>query len=269
MSETRQGAGPIVRLFGAARGLEDDGRYNEAKFYRAEGFAELFRATIEHPRAGAGLEATMLETALALPDDTSQRVFICRRCGARFTDTPPDRCPDCGSGLLSFMEVLPIYYLEPLEPRVVVEALAEMPSRLRETCRDLSEEAADRGEWPLREICSHLLGAERLLIGRARRTVAEDEPEFRAVPPSEVKEETRPAFAELVDGFARLRTGDVEWMRSLRPEDWGRCGRHPEWGRITLAQQLSYLVRHEHSHLGDLERARNEAAPAADSPASP
>lgn len=44
MSESRQrSTGPIVQLFGVARGLEDEGRYNEAKFYRAAGFAELVR----------------------------------------------------------------------------------------------------------------------------------------------------------------------------------------------------------------------------------
>jgi DNA-directed RNA polymerase subunit RPC12/RpoP len=265
MSESRQRpTGSIGHLFAVARGLEDEGRYNEAKFYRAAGFAELVRTTIEHPRAGHGLDAAMLASGLQLPDDTSQRVFICRRCGELFTGTPPKRCPGCRSGLLSFMEVLPIYYLEPLEPQVILEALAEMPSRMRETCGDVSEEAAWRGEWPLREICSHLLGAERLLIGRARRTVAEDDPEFRTVPPSEVKEEARSAFAELLDSFARQRASDLDWIRSLRYEDWGRTGRHPEWGRITLAVQLSYLARHEHSHLGDLERARTDSAQPAD-----
>ena len=267
MSESRRRPiGSLVQLFGVARGLEDEGRYNEAKFYRAAGLAELVRTTIEHPRAGDGLDAAMLGSGLQLPDDTTQRVFICRRCGERFTGNPPDRCPGCRSGFLSFMEVLPIYYLEPLEPAAIVAALAELPGWMRETCGDLPEEAAGRGEWPLREICSHLLGAERLLIGRARRTVAEEDPEFRIMSPSEVKEEATTTFEELLDSFARQRASDLEWIGSLRPEDWVRTGRHPEWGRITLVQQLSYLARHEHSHLGDLEQAKIESAQAANGP---
>lgn len=259
MSESRQrSTGPIVQLFGVARGLEDEGRYNEAKFYRAAGFAELVRNTIDHPRVGDGLDAAMLGSGVQLPDDTTQRVFICRLCGELFTGPPPDRC--CRSGFLSFMEVLPIYYLEPLEPAAIAGALAEMPSLMRETCGGLTQESAGRGEWPVQEICSHLLSAERLLIGRARRTVAEEDPEFRTVAPSAVKEEPGSSFVVLIDSFARERATDLEWIRRLRPDDWLRTGRHPEWGRITLAQQLSYLARHEHSHLGDLERSATESA---------
>ncbi len=251
-------SGDVLQLFGVARGLEDEGRYNEAKFYRAAGLAALARATVEHPRAGQGLEAAMSDCAIQLPHDTSLRVFICRGCGEQFAGAPPGLCPTCGSGILSFMEVLPIYYLEPLEPRVILDALAETPSRMREACAGLSEEAADRGDWPLREICSHLLGAERLLVGRARRTVDEDDPDFVSVSAAEVSEGSgAPAgFADLLAGFLQQRAADIVWMKGLRPQDWTRTARHPEWGRITLAQQLGYLARHEHSHLGDLEKAR-------------
>jgi len=43
-------------------------------------------------------------------------------------------------------------------------------------------------------------------------------------------------------------------LRGLGEADWRRTGRHPEWGRISVIQQLSYLARHEQSHWPDLER---------------
>lgn len=275
----------VLRLVAIARGLEDDGAYNAAKLLRAAAASELVRATHEHPRPGPellramedaiaelrriGTDAELLalmERALAAVrsgtdrfEGERTRVQVCRRCGEIFLGDLPPRCPTCGIGRLSVEEILPIYFLDPVEVGELVAQLRATPAAVAGLCHGLSEEQARRGEWPPRDVVSHLLGAERLIVGRAVRTLEEEDPEFRAVLPSEVVERGEPAFRELLERLREARERSVARFAALRPEEWRRTGRHPQWGRITLQQQLSYLARHEHSHLGDLDTAARAA----------
>lgn len=277
----RERAERALRLIAIARGLEDDGAYNPAKLFRAAATSGLVRATREHPRsatdlprameeaiaelraAGAPIELLgLMERALAAVrsgtdrfEGERTRLHVCRRCGEMLLDPAPAGCPSCGIGSLSLEEILPIYFLDPVEVGELVARLRATPGAVARLCDSLSEEQAVRGEWPPREIVSHLLGAERLIVGRAIRTLEEEDPEFRAVPPSEVAETGKPAFRDLLERFHETRGRSVGRFASLPPEAWQRTGRHPQWGRITLQEQLSYLARHEHSHLGDLEAA--------------
>src|SRR5438445_692857 len=272
-----------AQLAAIARGLEDEGRYLAARLFRAAARGEETRRTEQHPRSSGDLAlaiddiaprleaaghdvdlvsairrvSAMLRSGEERFDGDVAELHLCNNCGRAMVGPAPDLCPSCGAGGLSFERVLPIYFLDPVPADRLLPALAEFPERVARVCRNVSDEQAATGEWPLRDILSHLVGAQRLLGGRAVRTLEEDEPELRSVASTAVTvgAERRPSVAELV---AELRTGRDELtdrFARLRPEEWQRVGHHGEWGPITIEQQLSYLGRHEQSHLGHLEHA--------------
>lgn len=273
----------LVDLARIARALEDEGRYLAARLFHAALHGEATRRSEARPRsdeevAGAidavvpHLEAAGHDAALVSAIRSVSRMLraaedrfegdmadlhVCRLCGREMVGTVPERCPSCGAGTLSFERVLPIYFLEPLPSDRLIAALAELPERVSRLCRSVPEEDAAHGEWPLREVLSHLVGAQRLLGGRAVRTLEEDEPQLRPVPSAAVTTgtERRPTVADLLSD---LRTGRDELLglfRGISAAQWERVGHHGEWGPITIRQQLSYIARHEHSHLGHLQRA--------------
>src|SRR5438067_4222458 len=140
--------GRVLRLLAVARGLEDDGQYNAAKLFRAAALGEANRATRAHPGPGqaleramdaaldelrrAGADAALLERleaaratvraggAVTLAE--APATFVCRGCGAVALGRPPAACPTCGMGRLTFRELLPTYYLEPLPLPALAEA---------------------------------------------------------------------------------------------------------------------------------------------------
>lgn len=272
-----------IRLVAIARGLEDEGRYLAARLFRAAARGEEARRSDQHPRSNEDIAsaiedlvprleaaghdsalaaamrrvATMLRSSEDRFEGDMAELHVCRTCGRAMVGPAPDRCPSCGGGVLSFERVLPIYFLEPVSTDRLTATLAEFPGRVAGVCRGVSEDHAATGDWPLRDILSHLVGAQRLLVGRAIRTLEEDKPELRSIASTAVTvgAERRSGVVELV---AELGTGREELVgrfARLTAEQWQRVGHHGEWGPITIQQQLSYLARHEHSHLSHLERA--------------
>ena len=149
-----------------------------------------------------------------------------------------------------------MYFLEPLGVGELLATLAAASAEMQRLCAGVSEEQAGRGRWPMREIVAHLLGAERLLVGRAIRMLEEDDPELlSSSPPFEGGSD----LAGLVEAFRAARDRTLRRFEALTSDQWRRTGRHPEWGRLTLLQQLSWLARHEQSHLAELEQRRIEA----------
>jgi rubrerythrin len=273
----------VVRLYSVARGLEDEGQNNIAKLFRAAALSEMYRASQNRPRQGAGLHEEMqdLITDLVASESTTESfasalfraleafekgewphltdipaTYVCRFCGSVMVGTQPDRCPNCAARPLTFQESIPVFYLEPLTPAIVCEALR---SNLREIIRyvdGVSESDADKGVWPMRDMMSHLLGAQLLMFGRAKRMLEEVNPDLGSLPSTEVRvRETSDAstMAELLAAFRSSREELIEFANQLSVEEFERPGYHREWGTITILSQLTYLVRHEQSHLAELE----------------
>jgi hypothetical protein len=60
----------------------------------------------------------------------------------------------------------------------------------------------------------------------------------------------------LLDDFARVRSKSLAQLRALnlQPADFARCGRHPAFGSVTLAQLLATWATHDLTHLHQLSR---------------
>ena len=283
-SPSDPGQGPrVLRALAAARSLESDGQYNAAKLFRAAAVAEAIRATRDHPAPGpardrllaaaiadrrswAGADAlvgAMERTQAAIGAgrpwvtlEEAPHACVCRACGDVMLGEPPPACPACGARRLTFIEVLPIHFLEPLEVEPLLGLLAEAPAEVERLCARADDSRAKRSGWPPHEIVLHLITAERVLGGRAERMLIEDEPLLGSVaPPVGETDGEPPALAQLVAAFREGRERTLSRLRGLRADQWERGGFHPEWGRITVRQQFAYVARHEQSHLGELAAA--------------
>ena len=64
------------------------------------------------------------------------------------------------------------------------------------------------------------------------------------------------SLPELLDTFARERATSLARLAELdlKPADLNRTGRHPEFGRVTLAQHLATWVAHDLDHIVQIGR---------------
>ncbi len=116
------------------------------------------------------------------------------------------------------------------------------------------------GEWSANECVGHLIEAERRgFAGRIQRILAADRPDI----PADLEDWDPPAVAaarkdhlrsgsELAAEFSALRVDGVAFVRSLRAEDLGRIGIHPEVGPLRVDELLGEWVHHDRNHLRQL-----------------
>lgn len=278
----------ILRLSAVARGLEDEGQLNLAKLFRAAAAGEIYRETQDRPRQGDGLEEAMrravadlssrsttsepLKAAMAYAVEAFERdemplltdvpnPFVCWFCGEVMVGKPPDQCPTCQARRYTFQEISPTFYiLHPPMERSEVEAVLEANlADVERSVAGVDEAAADRGVWPMREMMAHLQGAQDLMFGRARRMLAEENPNLGSVPPTEVGADDgdeSTSMADKLTSFGATRRELLEWFRSLAEEELPRTGMHPEWGQLTILSQVTYMARHEQMHLAELQARR-------------
>ncbi|MBU6315344.1 MAG: DinB family protein [Acidobacteria bacterium] len=282
----------IGRLAAVSQGLEREGAYNGAKLLRALMESELVRhAAVAAPsgmaNAGAALDELLVgmadhippEVAAFLPAiadhvragrtiplDDAPPAHVCRACGRVFVGDLPKRCPVCEAPPLSYKEMLPIWYLEPVPPNVLLEELEA--SRLQVLAavesgddRALAVQPAP-GEWSVRQALEHMLFAEGLFAERIARLIEEDEPNLasRAVwaetPTSdEGSADTDLTASQLAAEISGLRSATIARLSSLSSDGWQRRGWHPEWGGVTVQTQASYFGRHMASHMAQLAAA--------------
>ena len=286
MSDHQSTNDRIIRLLAIARGLEDEGQYNVAKLFRATAYGEGVRVTLNRPRPNSGLYEAMdamiaelgaseigapveamtqaLATLRAGGFPTQEEIpatFGCRHCGYVMLGEPPEVCPTCRARRMTFQPFPPVWYSAPITREEVLEAMSTNLDDIQQIGIGVTEAQANTSEWPFRAILAHLLGSEALLVGRAVRMLEEDEPLFVSVDPNEIgtdEEETPPTIAGMLEDLTQARQATIARFSALEPDAWQRAGTHPEFGRMTVTQQLAYLVRHEQWHLAEMEERARE-----------
>ena len=128
----------------------------------------------------------------------------------------------------------------------MLPALAAGVAEVEGICVGATEAQARRGPWPMREIVAHLLGAERLGVGRAVRVLEEDDPELASVNWTETVADEPVDYGRSGGPASRAAGADADPVDALTPGQWRRAGYvRPEWGRLTVHRLLSQLARHE------------------------
>lgn len=113
--------------------------------------------------------------------------------------------------------------------------------------------------WSAFDIVGHLIVGERTDWMPRVRVILE-KGEERAFDPfdrfAQAKENPDRTLEQLLDEFARLRGENLAALRelNLQPEDFGRRGRHPALGVVTLGELLATWTVHDLTHLHQLSR---------------
>src|SRR5215203_2508705 len=139
-----------------------------------------------------------------------------------------------------------------------VEVLTSTPTTLRSMLLGLSVDwtrsSDDPDSWQPFDVLGHLInGEETDWIPRARMILAQGSDRtflpFDRVAQFEMSKGK--ALIELIDGFADLRTENLEILRSweLVEDELDLEGTHPELGRVTLRQLLATWVVHDLNHI--------------------
>ena len=145
----------------------------------------------------------------------------------------------------------------------MLKALREAGDELIDQFYGASEKELRRrpqdDEWSLKEIAAHLRDSEELALEQIRLMVDGEGPQLpsRDVDALPLERDYRSAdVQELLRAFAGLRRQTHRLLWSLAPEDWGRCGRHPYRGEVTIAQIARELAEHDLGHLWQARRLR-------------
>jgi hypothetical protein len=137
----------------------------------------------------------------------------------------------------------------------MIGSIAETPVKLRLAIIGLSREQLDtryRPEgWTVRQTVHHLADSHLNGYVRFKLALTETEPE--------IKTYEEKLWAEFEDGrnaepsisLALLESLHQRWvmmLRSLKPEDFARTVRHPEWGVLRLDAMLGLYEWHGRHH---------------------
>jgi uncharacterized damage-inducible protein DinB len=203
------------------------------------------------------------EAAIAAGDvpliDHAPDAFVCRVCGYAALDAPPERCPTCGAWPATFRHFRGIFNVDNPDPLASLDLLARGPDVVAELLDGLTEEQLTAqpapGAWSLQRSLQHLLDAQNLLAGRLDRMLAEDDPPLAMESTwarAAAAQDTHSMLAE----FRRKRSATAALLETLPLRAWGRTGRHTEFGRVTLLQQVGYFAYHEAFHYPDFVEKR-------------
>jgi len=144
-----------------------------------------------------------------------------------------------------------------------VALLTRTPAALDALLRDLPETWTFRNEgentWSPFDVVGHLIHGERtdwMVRTKIILQFGEDRAFDRFDRWAQVRESQGKSLGELLDEFARLRSGNLDELRALnlQPEDLERRGRHPVLGVVTLSQLLATWAAHDLTHLHQVSR---------------
>jgi HAD superfamily hydrolase (TIGR01549 family) len=114
----------------------------------------------------------------------------------------------------------------------------------------------DPNEWSIMQVVCHLLESEQAVqFPRLKRILMEANPFLVAPHPP-----PGPREAVLCDDdglqaahrFAQRRSETIEWLRTLRPDDWQRPARHSIFGLTTLLEMAHFTAQHDRLHLNQI-----------------
>jgi hypothetical protein len=283
-----KGVGLVVDLETLAQTLETEGQYNVAKLVRAAQASLIRSAAHEHVLPSAKeplarevenvagqLEAIMQDDSLTkilragaaavaqghLPLITeSPDPYVCRTCGYVELEPPQGNCPSCGAHPHTFQWFPPAYSLQTSDPTQLNDWLDRSLKQVKRLVdglqvEDLAPESAD-GEWGLRDVLTHLRDAQGVLDFRVNLLLESENPTIESVAVFEwsADDSTRPpSIMEVFEAYQSSRLKTLEKLHAMPPAAWWRQGKHEEFGRVNLMQQVSFFTNHELSHLPQLQ----------------
>ena len=131
-----------------------------------------------------------------------------------------------------------------------LDILAGTPAVLSAVVTSLPRSAADErpaeGAWSPREVLAHLLHAETQGIGpRVKRAAEQDNLEYEPGPPQPEPGDPR----KMSNQWADARAANLQWLRTLTPEQRAHVVQHPRYGPISVDTYVAEWAYHDLDHL--------------------
>jgi uncharacterized damage-inducible protein DinB len=146
-------------------------------------------------------------------------------------------------------------------------ALAATPKKIARLASRLGSKGTTarpaEDKWSAREIICHLADCEIVYGMRYRKILAEPGTALVAFDQERWAEGLQYRTQDLrstLESFTALRAQHLKWLKSLKPEAWGRAGAHPEYGTLSLRQLVTHLADHDRNHTAQIERIATERA---------
>jgi hypothetical protein len=144
-----------------------------------------------------------------------------------------------------------------------IALLSRTPASLNALLRDLPESwthtTEGPGTWTVFDVVGHLIHGE-LTDWMPRARIVLEHGESRAFEPfdrlAQERESKGKSLPQLLDEFARLRSKNLETLRSLKLQaaDFARRGKHPTLGAVSLGQLIATWAVHDLTHLHQISR---------------
>ena len=134
-------------------------------------------------------------------------------------------------------------------PEIVVPLVREVPPAI------LKRRPAPR-RWSAHEHACHLAHVHGLFFARLEQMLEEPEPVIRPYQPGDEDTDDmllRMDLEQSLTRFAEDRGRLVARLRMLRPEEWARTARHPEYWTYSVFIMFRHLALHDFLHAYRIE----------------
>jgi len=160
----------------------------------------------------------------------------------------------------------PVSTLTPDQRRAAIDAIAEVPARLRAAVANLTDAQLDTpyrpGGWTVRQLVHHIADSHMNALTRFKLALTEDAPTVKTYEEglwAELADTKTPPIDSSLAIIDNLHKRWVILLRSLDPVQFERKFRHPQWGLGTvnfLLAQYAWHGKHHVAHITSL-RERN------------
>jgi len=147
------------------------------------------------------------------------------------------------------------------ERRRLIDRYAEGPDRLKKAIESVPEEARKwrpaEGKWSAHEVVCHCGDAEVTAAMRLRFLLCEADPLIQAYDQAKWARDLRYHDFPLepsLEAVRAVRAHTAGLLRTLRPAQWTRKGRHSESGEWDVDKWLTIYSDHVHKHSEQIER---------------
>ncbi len=140
-------------------------------------------------------------------------------------------------------------------------SLAGTGRRLERLAGGLSQKQAAAspapGKWSVKEIVSHLADCELVYGMRYRKIISEPGGALVAFDQEawakNLQYRRQPLKGSLAT-FKVLRGANLNLLKNVPKAAWGKSGKHPEYGKLTLRQIVTHIAEHDRNHVAQVER---------------
>lgn len=146
------------------------------------------------------------------------------------------------------------------ELKKIVAGLEQTPSLLKEMISEIPSSLMKKrripGKWCIHEHAVHFAKVQKILNGRLQLFMAEDSPQIVPYVPgasTPVDELIKADLKTSLKEFTLDRKTFIKNLKRLKPKDWRKQARHPQFATYTPYIMVRHLLLHDYTHMYRIE----------------